>query len=276
MMSNLDGAMPLRVIVLGMLIARPMLAQEIGHRAEDTSAVVTEASGRTAALVVGEHLEYDVRFGKLRVGRGSMSIRAISDVRGREAWHTVLAISGGIPFFRVDDRLESWIDTRTFTSLRLAQQTRQGRYHRERHIEFFPDRAAMLEHRDGALEEATVAEPLDEGALLYFVRTLPLNVGDRYSLDRYFKPDRNPVLLDVVRRERVQVPAGTFETIVIRPTIRSPGIFAESGEAEVWVTDDERRLMVQMKAKLSFGTLSLSLRSISNVAGTPLAATLTP
>ena len=63
---------------------------------------------------------------------------------------------------------------------------------------------------------------------------------------------------------------------MIRPTIRSPGIFAESGEAEVWVTDDERRLMVQMKAKLSFGTLSLSLRSISNVAGTPLAATLTP
>jgi hypothetical protein len=70
----------------------------------------------------------------------------------------------------------------------------------------------------------------------------------------------------------VRVPAGTFETIVIRPTIKSPGIFSESGRAEVWVTDDDRRLMVQMTARLSFGTLSLSLRSISNSAETPLAA----
>jgi hypothetical protein len=202
-----------------------------------------------------------------------MAVRAVSDVRGREAWHTVLAIRGGIPFFRVEDRLESWIDTRTFTSLRLAQQTNEGSYHRERRIEFFPDRATMLEHGDGAQEEPTVAEPLDEGALLYFVRTLPLNVGDRYSLDRYFRPDRNPVQLEVVRRERLRVPAGTFETIVIRPTIKSSGIFSENGQAEVWVTDDERRLMVQMKARLSFGTLSLSLRAISNVTGTPLAVT---
>jgi hypothetical protein len=275
-MSKLELAMPLRAIVamaLSVMIARPMRAQELDQRADATSVVVTEVSGRTAALVVGEHLEYEVKFGKLRVGKGSMTVRAISDVRGREAWHTVLAIRGGIPFFRVDDRLESWIDTRTFTSLRLAQQTNEGRYHRDKRIEFFPDRSTMLELRDGAQEEPTVAEPLDEGALLYFLRTLPLNVGDRYSLDRYFRPDRNPVQLEVVRRERLRVPAGTFETIVIRPTIKSPGIFSENGRAEVWVTDDERRLMVQMTARLSFGTLSLSLREISNVAATPLAAT---
>jgi hypothetical protein len=274
-MSKLHLPMSLRAIALivaSMAIARPAVAQDLDQRVEVASAVITEASGRTAALVVGEHLEYDVKFGKLRVGRGSMAVRAIGDVRGREAWHTVLAIRGGIPFFRVDDRLESWIDTRTFTSLRLTQQTNQGRYHRERRIEFFPDRATMLEAGDRAQEEPTVAEPLDEGALLYFIRTLPLNVGDRYSLDRYFKPDRNPVQLEVVRRERVRVPAGTFETIVIRPTIKSPGIFSESGRAEVWVTDDDRRLMVQMTARLSFGTLSLSLRSISNAAETPLAA----
>src|SRR5204863_5196019 len=48
---------------------------------------------------------------------------------------------GGIPFFRVDDRLESWIDTQRFTSLRVSQHTNEGRYHRERHVEFFPERS---------------------------------------------------------------------------------------------------------------------------------------
>jgi len=252
----------LRAIVASALIAPPALAQELARVAPST-----ESSERATTLMVGERLEYDVRFGKLRVGRGSMEVRETTDVRGREAWHTVLAIRGGIPFFRVDDRLESWIDTRSFTSLRLSQHTSEGRYHRERQVEFFPERTTMLESGESAQEEATVDEPLDEGALLYYLRTLPLNVGDRYSLDRYFRPDRNPVRLDVVRRERIEVPAGTFETIVIRPTIRSSGIFSENGQAEVWVTDDSRHLMVRMTAKLSFGTLSLSLREITNAAG---------
>jgi hypothetical protein len=253
------------VVVASALVAAPVPAQE-----PELPAVITEASERRATLSVGERLEYDVKFGKLRVGRGTMEVRETVDVRGREAWHTVFSIRGGIPFFRVDDRLESWIDTQTFTSLRFAQQTHEGRYHRERHIDLFPERRTMLERGKDAQEKPTVDEPLDEGALLYYLRTLPLNVGDRYSLDRYFRPDRNPVLLEVVRRERIQVPAGTFETIVIRPTIKSSGMFAENGRAEIWVTDDERHLMVQMTAKLSFGTLHLSLREITSDAVVPL------
>jgi hypothetical protein len=171
----------------------------------------------------------------------------------------------------VDDRLESWIDTRSFTLLRFAQQTNEGRYHRERRIELFPERTTMLDSGEGAQEEPTVDQPLDEGALLYYLRTLRLELGDRYSLDRYFQPDRNPVRLEVIRRERIQVPAGTFETIVIRPTIKSSGIFSENGQAEIWVTDDERHLLVRMTAKLSFGTLHLLLREITNAADASLA-----
>lgn len=256
------------VFVAGVMIVPPVRAQQI-----DRFVAITEAPARRTTLNVGERLDYDVKFGKLRVGRGSMEVRGTTDVRGREAWHTVFSVRGGIPFFRVDDRLESWIDTESFTSLRFAQQTHEGQYHRERHIELFPERGTMLERGEHAQEEPTVDQPLDEGALLYFLRTLPLNVGDRYSLDRYFRPDRNPVQLEVVRRERIQVPAGTFETIVIRPMIKSSGMFSENGRAEIWLTDDDRRLMVQMTAKLPFGTIQLSLREITNVAGTPLALT---
>jgi hypothetical protein len=265
-MPKFDLAALLGVLVASATLTPPALTQGL-----DSITLITVPGARPATLVVGERLAYDVKFGKVRVGRGSMEVLETTDVRGREAWHTVFAIRGGIPFFRVDDRLESWIDTRSFTSLRFAQQTNEGRYHRERRFELFPERATMLESGDGAREEPTVREPLDEGALLYYLRTLPLEVGDHYSLDRYFRLDRNPVRLEVMRRERIQVPAGTFETIVIRPTIRSSGIFAENGRAELWVTDDERHLLVQMTAKLSFGTLHLLLREITNPADIPLA-----
>jgi len=106
-----------------------------------------------------------------------------------------------------------------------------------------------------------VKEPLDDGSFLYFIRTVPLEVGQTYEFNRYFRPDRNPVKITVVRKEKVKVPAGTFDAVVVRPSIKTKGIFSENGHAEVWLSDDDKRIMLQMKSKLSFGSLSLYLKS---------------
>ena len=95
----------------------------------------------------------------------------------------------------------------------------------------------------------SVADPLDDAAFMYFVRTIPLEVGKTYDFNRYFRPDRNPVQIRVLRKETIKVPAGTYQTIVIQPIIKSKGIFSEKGHAEMWLTDDSRRLLVQMKTR---------------------------
>jgi hypothetical protein len=38
-------------------------------------------------------------------------------------------------------------------------------------------------------------------------------------------------------------------------------VFSEDGHAEIWLTDDDRRLMVQMKSRMKVGSLNLYLRS---------------
>jgi hypothetical protein len=208
---------------------------------------------------VGERLEYDVKFGFLRVGSGSMEVTGIDSVRGLPAWHTVFHVTGGTRFYRVNDRLESWMDVRSIVSLRHRQELSEGRRERERHFEIFPDRGVFDELGKG--ESPTVAEPLDDGSFLYFVRTIPLEVGQTYEFNRYFRPDRNPVKIYVDRRERISVPAGDFDAIVIQPIIKSKGIFSEGGRAEIWLSDDANHVMLQMKSKLSIGSLNLYLRS---------------
>jgi len=91
-------------------------------------------------------------------------------------------------------------------------------------------------------------------------------MGMTYEFNRYFIPDRNPVKIRVLRKEQVRVPAGTFDCIVIQPIIKTKGIFSENGQAEIWLTDDARRIMVQMRSKLAFGSLNLYLRSMSVLA----------
>jgi hypothetical protein len=209
---------------------------------------------------VGERLEYNVYFGKLRVGSGAMEVAGLSEVRGRETWHTVFTVQGGFRFaYRVNDRYESWIDTHTGNSLRYKQDLSEGSRDVERNFEFFPERSVFSENHEP--EKASVSNPLDDGSFIYFLRTIPLTVGETYTFDRYFLPDRNPVTIRVLRRERIRVPAGEFNALVIQPVIKSRGIFSENGHAEVWLSDDDARIMLQMKSALSFGSLNLYLTS---------------
>jgi hypothetical protein len=208
---------------------------------------------------VGERLEYDARVGPFRAGRGHMEVVALEDVRGRETLHLAMRVSGGALGWKVRYQLDSWVDPRTFSSLRHTQDNQEGRTPRARAYEIFPERGVFTD-ADSA-ESPTVAQPLDDGSFLYFVRTVPLAVGETYVFDRYFRPDRNPVRVTVVRRERVRVPAGEFDTIVLRPAVRTKGLLSESARTEVWLTDDPRRLLVKMETQLKFGTLSLHLRS---------------
>ncbi len=111
---------------------------------------------------------------------------------------------------------------------------------------------------------ASVTNPLDDGSFIYAVRTAGVNVGETRSDNRYFRPDKNPVVLTGLRRDTVTVGAGTFATTVIRPTIRTSGIFSDDGQAQVWFTDDASRYPVQVKAKFSKFTLTLSLESVKH------------
>ncbi len=210
---------------------------------------------------VGERLDYDVMFGPLLVGTGSLQVDPMDTVRGMRAWHTTFTVKGGTFFYQVDDRLESWFAPRGLSALRFRESLREGGHNRDHQFEIFPERKRFSE--DGGPLEPSVDAPLDDGSFLYFVRTIPLVVGHEYAFYRYFRPNRNPVRLVVLRRERITVPAGTFNAIVIRPTIMTGGIFSENGQAEVWLSDDSSRKMLQMKSKLSFGSLDLYLRKYS-------------
>jgi len=95
------------------------------------------------------------------------------------------------------------------------------------------------------------------------------------SFHDYFRPDRNPVRIRVVKRERVRVPAGQFNAMIVEPIIVNSRIFPEGGGAKVWLSDDDNRIMLQMKSKLSFGSLNLYLKSY-RPAPPPQAKTVQP
>lgn len=228
-------------------------------------AQTTESNGDVARrpFAVGERLTYNVRVAHVGRGRAVAEIMGEETLRGRTVYHTIFRINGSLLFFKVDDLYESWFDPNTLVSLRYHQNIDQGSYERDRTYEIYPDRGVYVDPQK--VELPTVERPLDDGAFLYFLRTIPLEVGKTYNWNRYFKPDRNPVRVTVLRRERIRVPAGEFDAVVLQPKIKAKGIFSEAAHAEVWIADDDSRMMLQMKTRLPFGSVVFQLRSRETV-----------
>jgi hypothetical protein len=224
--------------------------------------LVPVATSATAAVrpvfAKGEQLQFAVSFGKVHVGSGEMSFSGRDTVRGRDVWKASLAISGGFFMLSVHDTSTSWFDSLTFNSLRFRQQLNEPHTHGLRDTQIFPDRAIYKKGSDA--EHPSVSDPVDEISLVYYVRTLPLAPGQCYVFHRYFEPDGNPVVVHVLRRERVTVPAGTFDAIVLRPEIETKGIFSQNGRALLWLSDDSSHTVLQLKSQLSFGSINLYLK----------------
>ena len=266
-MSALDRISAQRVIALAIAVSAAIAPARLGAQMPMLSATAPVAPVVTRAAVpfsVGEELTYKATFGGIPAGTARMRVDGIEMVRGRPAYHVVFTIDSGVPLFRVRDRYESWIDVQTLASLRHRQQISEGRYKRTTTYEIYPERGT---YEEGDSVYASVSHPLDDGSFIYAIRAAGIRVGETRRDDRYFRPDRNPVVLTGLRNESVRVGAGSFATTVVRPSIKANGIFSENGEAQVWFSQDAHRYPVLVKSKFAKFSLTLSLQKV--VAGEP-------
>jgi hypothetical protein len=217
----------------------------------------------TRPFAVGERADYDVRYGVIHAGTASVEVAGIDTVRGRGTWLFRLTMTAGVNLvvysYSVRDTMWSWVDTATFQSLRFNQDQLDGGRRREKRYEIFPDR---LTFRDGTQpEQPSVAEPLDDLAFLFFVRAHSFEVGTTETWERYFKPRSNPVVLRVLGRDTIDVAGRKWSTVVVRPIIKTSSLFAEGGEARVWISDDPAHVIVQINTKLKVGSITMRLKS---------------
>jgi hypothetical protein len=211
---------------------------------------------------VGETLRYAMSV--LGASGGELTLSAKeTQLDGKPAYKFELsAISNDFlsKIFLVRDYLASWIDPTTFRSLRFEKHTVEGKRVRDDLIEF--DYERKLAYRDGkpiGIEEST----LDSLSSLYYIRLLDLEKQEPIELTvvsrRLF-----PLSVIVQGRETIKTPAGTFRTIRVEPKSPSEGLLGKGKSLILWLTDDEKKIPVQLKSKLKVGTLLGKLKAIEN------------
>jgi hypothetical protein len=213
-------------------------------------------------FVVGEKLSYSAKLGMLTLGSATLEVASVDTVRGVESLRLRFRLKGKTAFYSLDDVLESWVDASDLHSRRFVQDFKENGKSYDRRYEIYPDSGFYREAgRDTSW--STPARPLDDAAFFYFVRVTPLEVGRKYTYDRYFRKEKNPVTIEVLKREKLELPDGSkVNCLVLHPTIDTRGLFSKRSETRIWLTDDVRRLPVQIRTKFPFGTITLRLKDM--------------
>ncbi|MDR2426608.1 MAG: DUF3108 domain-containing protein [Endomicrobium sp.] len=214
-----------------------------------------------------EKLVFNVMWKFITVGEASLELRGFEDIEGRKALH-IYSYAKTKPFFdnffKVRDTNESWLDEESKTSLRYVSIISEGGWKKYEILYFNQPEKTFLLNDSGKMKKGEITENVqDVLSALYYMRTLDIEVGEKYVLDAHSGDLSWPLVIKVLRKEKVKVPLGEFDCFVLEPNIReNAGIMNAKGKMLVWVTADKKKMPVYLKVKIPIGSINAKLERI--------------
>ena len=189
---------------------------------------------------------------------------------GAEQHVTATAVSAGVvsALYKVNDHFEAFFDPHRFCSQRVLKHIEEGSHARqsELHFDYARGKSVLSEKnlKNGEEKHAENDIPAcvtDVVSGFYYLASLPLQIGNAYVFTVNDGGKTNDVTAHVETREKVKVPAGTFQTVRVKAEAVS-GVMKGKGTVWAWFTDDATHTPVQMRSKLGWGTLLFRLQRV--------------
>jgi hypothetical protein len=167
--------------------------------------------------------------------------------------------------FRVNDRFESYFNRTTGCSVSFAKQLQEGRRRVTTMLRFLPGKQVLEEKNlvTGTSKQQEAPIPpcvTDLMSAIFYGGSQPLQPGGSFHMPVADAMRVVDVTMKAEAREKVVTTAGTFQTIRVQP-LADAGVVKNRGNIWIWYTDDERRMPVQMRARLFWGTITMRLVS---------------
>ncbi len=239
------------------------------------SSSVEPAAAPPALAPGGEVLHYRVEWRLIHAGDARLSW-APSQASGGPGWEaTLLLQSVGLVsrLYQVDDRYTVVLDDQLCARNSLLKAS-EGSRRRETMVTFDRERqkASYLE-RDLARQKVVDTHEIDVPACVHDVigglqrlRRLRLELGQSTEIPLSDGKKSIQARVEAQQREPVRTRAGSFQTVRYEAFLFNNVFYRRRGRLFVWLTDDERRLPVQVRVRLPFyiGTVTLELEKMEN------------
>ena len=209
----------------------------------------------------GESFTFSVGYGLINAGETTLTVEPMLNYYGSEVYHVRARARSNRFFsaiFRVRDQVESYIDATELYARYFNKHIREGSFRRDVEIHFDHEQKKAY-YPDGRENEIPFGVQ-DVLSAFYYVRAMELNDGDDFLLPTHGDKALYDLRILVHGREMVDSMLGSKSCIKIEPILDGHDkLFRHEGQLYVWLTDDDDRVPVLLKANIAVGAIEAKL-----------------
>ncbi|MBI3015699.1 MAG: DUF3108 domain-containing protein [Candidatus Tectomicrobia bacterium] len=242
---------------------------EAGYLVEGRT-VVQDHSGPGATALpfhVGEELTFDLTWMGIKGGTATMAVPEKTTWAGVPVYHLVTTAESApavSAFYRVEDKVESFVEVRGLFPLYFKSRQQEGKYRGAKDIFFDPQTGKATYRKNQEPTEVFPVPPGVQDALssFYYLRTLPLKSDAPVMITMFDSKKTAQVEVQILGREKVKTLWGPVQTLKVKPILKTEGIFRRKGDVLIWLTEDFQKLPLRMESKIPIGSIVATLVNI--------------
>jgi hypothetical protein len=229
---------------------------------------------KTNAFKEGEWLRYRMSYsGFLKAGTAVLELKK-EQLNNKEVLHAVGKgkTTGMVSwFFKVRDQYESYFTPNHIKPQLFKRNINEGGYKKKRNTTFnYNNKTAyvqdFLKQKDSII---SIGNPQDMISAFYYLRnydTKSMKKGEEIEIDMFFNYKTYPFKLRFLGYETIRTKFGKIKTQKFRPIVQAGRVFKEKESVTVWVTMDDNKIPIKIKASLAVGSLRAELDSYKGLA----------
>ena len=232
------------------------------------------SSQKERAFDAGEWFKFRIHYGLVNAGYATLEVKEAT-INNKKVYHAIgKGYTTGLSrfFFRVDDLYESYFDKETGNSYQFIRKINEGGYTKNQEGFFNQDaNKVLIKDYKNKTETSfkTPEEIQDIMSSFYFLRNHPtidkLKVGESVAIDMFFDNETTKFKLKYLGKEDIETKFGTISTMIFRPLVQSGRVFKEEESLTVWISDDDNKIPIRIKASLLVGSIKAELESFKGL-----------
>ena len=225
---------------------------------------------KESAYGIGEWFKFRIHYGLVTAGFATLEVKE-GVQNNKKVFHTVgNGYTAGMTklFFKVNDDYQSYIDKATSKPYQFIRKIDEGGYTKNQEGFFNQDKNTVLvkDYKNNTENTFPVSENVqDIVSSFYYLRNHPnidkLKIGESIIIDMFFDGEVVKFKLKYIGRELLSTKFGKVNTMIFRPLVQSGRVFKEEESLTVWISDDDNKMPLRIKASLAIGSLKADLES---------------
>ena len=233
------------------------------------SAAIVKAEKSDYPFKPGEKLTFSLRWGIFYAGEAVLQVLPEEIVNKQNSLHFVLTTESCSfldVFYKGRDRVDSYTDIDMTHSILYKKKINEGKTKRDVTVNFdWINKKAHYSNFNVCIKPIELKPGSFDPLSVFYISRL-MDFDDKKQIEIPVTDGKKCVLgvAEIIKREKVKLKIGTFDTYLIEPELKHVGgVFEKSKNAKIqlWVSADKYRIPVKIKSKVKVGSFTGELIS---------------